>query len=204
VAVEFLAFDDAAGLLKSGGVLILGTDTLPGFHCRADLADSVARILDLKGREADKSLLLLAGSVEQASGVSGTLDERQIEFCQRCWPGPFSLILPSGGGETPAAIAREGTVAVRVPALESLRSLILAVGFPLVSTSVNRSGDAPLDNLETACSEFEGRIDGCWKPTEYPPGPPFSGPVRPSALIDLTVWPPVLLRPGPQDPPGAS
>ena len=202
MAGEFLAFDDAAELLKSGGVLILGTDTLPGFHCRADLSDPVTRILDIKGREPDKSLLVLAGSVDQASRVAGPLDDRQSDFCRRCWPGPFSLILPSGGELSPLVVAPDRTVAIRVPALESLRSLILAVGFPLVSTSVNRSGDAPLGDLETARSVFGDRVDGCLRPAGSPKDPPASGRIRPSALIDLTVWPPVQLRSGPLNPPG--
>ena len=201
MAREFLAFDDAAELLKSGGVLILGTDTLPGFHCRADLSDPVTRILGLKGRQADKSLLVLAGSVAQASQVTGSLDGRQSDFCRRCWPGPFSLILPSGGDLSPLVVAQDRTVAVRVPALESLRSLILAVGFPLVSTSVNRSGDTPLVDLETALSVFGDRVDGCLRPARSSKDHPASDQGRPSALIDLTVWPPVQLRPGPLNPP---
>ncbi len=202
MAGKFLAFRDAAELLKSGGVMILGTDTLPGFHCRADLSDPVARILDIKGREPDKSLLVLAGSVTQAFQVAGSLDDRQTGFCQRCWPGPFSLVLPSGGDLSPLVIARDRTVAIRVPALESLRSLILEVGFPLVSTSVNRSGDTPLANLETARSAFGDAVDGCLGPMEPPEDSPASGQPRPSALIDLTVWPFVQLRPGPLNPPG--
>lgn len=202
MAREFLAFHDAAGLLKSGGVMILGTDTLPGFHCRADLSDPVARILDIKGREPDKSLLVLAGSVAQAFQVAGTLDERQTSSCQRCWPGPFSLVLPSGGDLSPLVSARNGTVAIRVPALESLRLLILEVGFPLVSTSVNRSGDSPLDDLETARALFGDLVDGCLGSAEKQKGSSPSGEGRPSALIDLTVWPFVQLRPGPLNPPG--
>jgi len=201
VTSDLLAFQDAVGLLKSGGVLILDTDTLPGFHCRADLSDPVTRILDLKGREPAKSLLVLAGSVAQAFQVTQTLDERQADFCQRCWPGPFSLILPSGGDLSSSVIATNRSVAIRVPALESLRSLILAVGFPLVSTSVNLTGDIPLGDLETARSVFADGVDGYWRPTESPEDPPASGQVLASALIDLTVWPPVQLRPGPLDPP---
>lgn len=202
MAGEFLAIDDAAGLLKSGGVLIMGTDTLPGFHCRADLSEPVGRILELKGREPEKSLLVLAGSPDQASLVTGMLDERQRDCCERCWPGPFSLILPSGGQLSGAVNAAGGTVAVRVPAPESLRSLILAVGFPLVSTSVNVSGEAPAGDLQAAQKAFGDKVDGYWKPSESSGGPSAERRIQPSALIDLTIWPPVQLRPGPLPFPG--
>lgn len=192
MAGRLLTFDDAVGLLKSGGVLLLGTDTLPGFHCRADLPEAVARIQALKGRESGKSLLVLAGSADQAGLVTGALDDRQTDFCRRCWPGPFSLILPAADGET---------VAVRVPALESLCSLVLSVGFPLVSTSANRSGDIPCPDLEAALAGFAKQVDGAWNPRETPGEGAGSMPSGPSALIDLTTWPPVQLRQGPRNPP---
>ncbi|MCK9996222.1 MAG: L-threonylcarbamoyladenylate synthase [Candidatus Krumholzibacteria bacterium] len=189
---RLLTFDAAVGLLKSGGVLLLGTDTVPGFHCRADMPDSVARIQTLKGRGSEKSMLVLAGSVDQAGLVTGTLDERQSVFCRRCWPGPFSLILPASKGQT---------VAVRVPALESLRSLVLSVGFPLVSTSANRSGESPCPDFKAALADFSSQVDGGWNPRESRGEAAGSTLIGPSALIDLTSWPPVQLRQGPLNPP---
>jgi len=192
VAERLLAFDEAVGLLKSGGVLLLGTDTVPGFHCRADLPESVTRIQDLKGRESGKSMLVLAGSTDQAGLVTGTLDGRQSAFCRRCWPGPFSLILPAADGET---------VAVRVPVLVSLRSLVLSVGFPLVSTSANRSGESPCADFEAALADFSSQVDGAWNPRESRGEEVGSSLTGPSALIDVTTWPPVQLRQGPLNPP---
>lgn len=198
-----MTFDDAVGLLKSGGVLLLGTDTLPGFHCRADLPDPVTRILALKGRRTGKSLLVVAGSAEQAALVTGALDDRQSAYCRRCWPGPFSLILPAGGELSTAVNAGHETVAVRVPVLASLRSLVLAVGFPLVSTSANRSGDSPCNDFGVALAAFGSLVDGAWEPRESLYGVVGSGAAGPSALIDLTTWPPVQLRQGPRNPPSA-
>lgn len=203
MADRLVAFDDAVGLLKSGGVLLLGTDTLPGFHCRADLPESVARIQALKGRISAKSMLVLAGSMDQASLVTGTLDDRQAAFCRRCWPGPFSLILPAGGELSRAVNDGGETVAVRVPDLVSLCSLVLSVGFPLVSTSANRSGDTPCSDFEAGLAGFADQVDGAWKPGESHPVEAGSPGTGPSALIDVTTWPPVQLRQGPLNMPPA-
>jgi len=201
MAGDLLAFADAVGLLQSGGVLLLGTDTLPGFHCRADLSDSVDRILALKGRPTGKSLLVLAGSMEQTRLVTGSLTDRQSSYCERCWPGPFSLILPAGGELSSHVISVDGTVAVRVPDLPSLRDLILAVGFPVVSTSANLSGKPPSGDLQIAHLAFSDEVNGSWQPSGITSVNSSINGSGPSALIDLTVWPPVELRSGPQNPP---
>jgi L-threonylcarbamoyladenylate synthase len=201
VSSELLTFEDAAGILKSGGVLLMGTDTLPGFHCRADLPEAVVRIIALKGRPAEKSLLLVAGSMDQVALVAGTLDSRQEAFCRCCWPGPFSLILPAGGNLAPEVPGPDATVAVRVPDLPSLCDLVLVVGFPLVSTSANHSGEPPLESLEAAHHAFGKQIDGVWQPIEKETDMQENVGAGPSALIDLTVWPFRQLRSGPRNPP---
>ena len=198
MAGSLLTFEDAVGLLQSGGVLLMGTDTLPGFHGRADQAEPVARILKLKGRPEGKPLVVLAGSVDQARLVTGNLGKPQSAFCRRCWPGPFSLILPAGGDLNPAVRSDSGTVAVRVPAVPSLRDLILAVGFPIVSTSANLSGQPPIRDFDEAVREFREQINGSWQPSENISLEESGLKPGPSALVDLTVWPPVELRRGPQ------
>lgn len=200
---ELLTFKDAVGILKSGGVLLMGTDTLPGFHCRADVPDAVARVVSLKGRPKGKSLLVIAGSMEQVTQVTDKLDDRQAAFCRRCWPGPFSLILPAGGNLAPEVPAPIGTVAVRVPDLPSLCDLVLAVGFPVVSTSANLSGGRPLESLQAAHEAFMDQIDGAWQPGAVEIDTDAHIDVGPSALIDLTVWPFQQLRAGPRNPPPA-
>jgi L-threonylcarbamoyladenylate synthase len=198
MAGSLLTFEDAVGMLQSGGVLLMGTDTLPGFHGRADLAEPVTRILELKGRPAGKPMVVLAGSVDQVRLVVGNLGEREAAYCGRCWPGPFSLILPAGGHLHAAVRSDKGTVAVRVPAVPSLRDLILAVGFPVVSTSANLSGQPPISDFDEAARAFREQISGAWQPLENKSFGETVVESGPSALLDLTVWPPVELRRGPQ------
>ncbi len=149
--------EDAVRRLVSGGVLLLATDTLPGWHCRADDAAAVGRILAAKGRTHDKPLLVLAGSFDQAREIAGALNAAQTAACRQCWPGPFSLILPAGSQVLPEVTAGRPTLAVRVPAVPALRDLILAVGVPLVSTSANRAGRFLLSHLPTL-PEGEGAL----------------------------------------------
>lgn len=192
-----LSFEAAATVLDRGGVLVLSTDTLPGLHCRADLQESVRRVAGLKGRDEGKPLLVLAGSYDQARSVCSPLTPEQTKACQACWPGPFSLILPVGSLLATRVTVGEGTVAVRVPRHPELQKLIFASGFPLVSTSVNRQGEAAVREMADACREFGALVDGCWQPERRPtPGD------RASALVDLTGPSPRVLREGPEPLPG--
>lgn len=183
---------DAARILEAGGVLLLTTDTLPGLHARVDRPDAVARIAMLKGRSEKKALLLLVASSAAVHRVA-VLARRQRIYADCCWPGPFSLILPAVPGLSAAITAGSDTVAVRVPRAPLLQELLDRVGVPLVSTSANRSGEAPATDLAGALAIFGDQVDGVCDPGDAPVAA-----AAPSALVDLTAWPPRILRQGPE------
>ncbi len=91
-------------------------------------------------------------------------------------------------------------MAVRVPDRPLLAALLRrSAGAPVVSTSANRSGEEPATTL----AEAEARLgDGWTRSSIRGDGPSAAGTA--SALLDLTVWPPRLLRPGPAAPPPAA
>ncbi len=193
MACRKLMRPEAANALAAGGVLILPTDTLPGLHARADNAAAVARIRTLKGRAADKPLVVLAGSLAQARSLLAPLGGEKERICTRCWPGPYTLILP-GAGLTAAGVAGGGGgLAVRVPDHRELRELVLEAGGPLVSTSVNRAAEPPAGDVAAAVAIFGGAVDGYWDPGVSGAGPS----ARASCLVDLTGAEPEVLRDGP-------
>jgi protein-tyrosine-phosphatase len=84
------------------------------------------------------------------------------------------------------------TAAFRVPAHARLRSLVRAVGEPLVSTSVNRTGEAPLATAEEIAAAVANEIDDVVVDPED--APPVGGVA--STIADCTSWPPRLVRAG--------
>ncbi len=189
----------AAAALAGGDVVLLPTDTIPGLHARADHPAALARLAALKGRPPAKPLVVLAGSLAQATVVAAPVDERAATYLARCWPGPFSVILAAGPAVAPAVTAGTGTVAVRVPALAWLRDLALAAGGPLASSSANLAGQPPAPDLATAVALFGEQV--AWFTGGEDAKAAGSG--VPSALVDLTTWPPRLLRAGPRPLPSA-
>lgn len=184
----------AAAALAGGAVVLLPTDTIPGLHARADQPAALASLAALKGRLAAKPLVVVAGSLAQAASVAAPVDDRVAAYLARCWPGPFSVVLAARSGVADEVTAGTGTVAVRVPALAWLRELALAAGFPLASTSANAAGEPPSADLATAVARFGARV-AWFAGTETETADAAAGP---SALVDLTAWPPRLLREGPR------
>jgi L-threonylcarbamoyladenylate synthase len=191
-----LASWEAAGeLLAGGGIVLLPTDTVPGLHCRFDRPHTVSRLLDLKQRSAEKPFLLLCSGLEEVFDLVPNLEARVLKVVKHCWPGPFTLILPAKGDLPQIATSASQSVALRVPQPSELRQLPTAAGAPLVSTSVNTAGQPPLTEWGEAVRQFGDLVDGVLN--EAPFWLPVGDRVRPSALVDLTVWPPAVLRDGP-------
>lgn len=191
---------DPAGIadrLRKGQLGILTTDTLPGLHCRANDADAVARIRDLKGRDADKPLLVLCADRDAAFALIGLTTQRTRDYADSCWPGPFTLVFMAGPTAPPAAISADGTVAIRVPADGWLLDILKRTACPLVSTSVNRVGEPPALTLTEAETLFGSWVD--FSATAAGSAAQCTG--ASSCLLDMRSEPPRVLRRGPLAPP---
>lgn len=200
MAMRRLGPRDLARELGRGAVAIMPTDTLPGLHCRADFPRSIERIRAIKGRDAQKPLLLLCATIPDALDLCAALDRSRRDYAAACWPGPFTLVLPAGPAAPAAATGGLGTVAIRVPEPAWLRELVAAAGGPLVSTSVNLAGDEPAADLEAAAEVCGEAVDAVAGP-DWPAAEPGEGPSGASTLVDLVPWPPRVLRRGKATPP---
>src|SRR5437764_7559920 len=133
--------DPIAAALSSGGIVLLPTDTIYGLHAKADDAAAVAKIAEMKGREGEKPFVVLAASLAQVEALGAVLRDDIRPLLAAVWPAPVTAILPL---RAPIAASRgASTIAIRIPALEWLRELLVRTG-PLVSTSANRSGETPI------------------------------------------------------------
>ena len=146
----------AREMLARGGVVVLPTDTLYGLSARLSAEDAVRRISAIKRAPNDRRYILLASSMEMVDRYVHSYGCVEREALAARWPAPLSVILPSGAS-APAWVGP--TLAVRIPALEPLRLLIEEVGEPIVSTSVNRAGEEPLDDPHAIRRELGSEVD---------------------------------------------
>ena len=145
---------DIVDLLKQGGVGILRTDTLYGIVARADNEAAVERVYQLKHRNEAKSPIVLIGLLSQ---LFDRPDEATARLIDEQWPGKVSIIVPSSA--SPSWIRRDnGSVAYRLPADETLQSLLQKTG-PLIAPSANPESEPPARNIDEATAYFGNKVD---------------------------------------------
>ena len=161
--------------LRLGEVVVMACDTIYGFIGRVPDTEDLIRAI--KGRDEKSPFLQLISDTSALEAVAVLPRETDI---LNLWPGPFTFVFQ---------LIEGGNVAFRIPEDTSLRSLIRDLGFPLYSSSVNRSGrpsmNTPSDieaefGNETALIEDSGLI--------------FEG--QSSTVVDLTASPYRILRQG--------
>jgi L-threonylcarbamoyladenylate synthase len=132
----------AVQVIRAHGVVGFPTDTLYGLAADPRSAVALARLMQLKARAADKTVALVAASIDQAREVA-VIDGHALSLARRFWPGPLTLVVPARPGLADGVRSSTGRVGVRVPAHDVAQALALAFGFPITATSANASGGAP-------------------------------------------------------------
>lgn len=185
----------AAGVLSAGGIAVLPTDTLYGFHCAASKRDAIDRIGRLKGRRGSAGYIVLASDLEMADALVSRWPWGSRAALSAIWPAPLTAVLPASS-RVSVAVAPRGSVAVRIPALDELRRVIRALGEPIVSTSVNVSGRSPMTRIAEIRERFPGLavyLSRRGRPSRIP-----------STVVDFTGSEPRLVRPGRRPWPGVA
>jgi len=149
----------AADLLKKGGVIIHPTETIYGFTASALQGNAVRRVDRIKGRKSGETYLLLVRDIKMAQELHVLFDRTAAKLAARFWPGPLTLVLPVEKKSLLFSLSRNGTIALRVSSEKSIRDLFELIDFPLISTSVNRSGEEPLRIPEKMESLFAKEVD---------------------------------------------
>jgi L-threonylcarbamoyladenylate synthase len=95
----------AAACLRAGGLVAFPTETFYGLGADALDPAAVARVFHVKGRPADKPLLVLVDSPEMAGEVTADISERARRLMARYWPGPLTLVFSARPHLPPALTA---------------------------------------------------------------------------------------------------
>ena len=144
--------------LRRGKIGIIPTDTLYGLVGRALEKKVVERIYDVRERRPDKPLIILISLLDDLKLFGIKVDPKTKKVLEKYWPGQVSIILPCKYKKFEYLHRGTGGLALRLPADESLREILLQTG-PLVAPSANPEGKEPAINLAAARKYFGDKID---------------------------------------------
>jgi L-threonylcarbamoyladenylate synthase len=176
--------EQAADILRDGGLVVYPTDTVYGLGADAARPDAIDRIYQVKGRPDEKAIIWLVSSIDDVESVC-IVDAWARLLADEFWPGPLTLVLqrrnPSQG-QLP-------TLGVRIPRHAAALAIIRANRGPVATTSANRSGEPSARNVEEAIRQIGNDVDLIIDAGASPVG-------QESTVLDLTGDPPVILRAG--------
>ena len=184
------ALDRAAGLLREGGLVAIPTETVYGLAANALDEEAVDGIFRAKRRPAGNPLIVHVADAAMARSLAGSWPEAAERIAARLWPGPVTVVVPKGPRVPGIVTAGGETVALRCPDHPLARRLIERAGVPLAAPSANRSEQVSPTTAHHVLEGLGDKVD-----LILDAGPCGRG--IESTVIDCTVTPPRILRPGP-------
>ena len=180
----------AAEVIKNGGLVAVPTETVYGLGADALNEDAVRRIFEAKGRPQDNPLIIhVPNDIAWIDRYCRDVPEIAYRLAEKFWPGPLTMILPRREIVPLRTTGGLETVGIRCPDHPATQAIIAAAGVPIAAPSGNLSGRPSPTNAADMKEDMDGKIDGIVD------GGACSVGVE-STIVDLTVIPPRLLRPG--------
>jgi len=180
--------EDAARLLRLGGLVAFPTETVYGLGANAFDARAVARIFEAKARPSFDPLIVHLAAASDLEGVAAHVPPLARLLAESFWPGPLTLVLERQPTVPDIVTAGLSTVGVRVPDHELARGLIRAARVPVAAPSANPFGYVSPTSAAHVAEQLGERLELILD----------GGPCRvgvESTIVSL-VDVPTLLRPG--------
>ncbi len=181
---------EAAEVLKSGGLVAFPTETVYGLGADAFNENAVVKIFEAKRRPLDNPVIVHISDMDMLKEVSTSIPKRVGKLIGDLWPGPLTIVVPRSPKVPPAVSAGLDTVAVRMPAHNVALGLIRQLGSPIAAPSANLSGRPSPTNARDVYEDLNGVIEMI-----IDAGDTFIG--VESTVVHVTESKAVVLRPGP-------
>ena len=138
--------------------MVFPTETVYGLGADACSAAAVEALVEVRGRDEGKPILVLVSDLGMATRVVREVPPAAHRLAARFWPGPLTLVLPARAGLPAALTAGTGTIGVRVPGHAVARALVAGLDGPLTAPSANPPGATPPRSLTAARAYFGTRV----------------------------------------------
>ncbi|WP_127837045.1 L-threonylcarbamoyladenylate synthase [Clostridium prolinivorans] len=182
------ALKEAGKVLRNGGLVAFPTETVYGLGANALDKEAVKKIFIAKGRPQDNPLIVHVADFNIEHLVEDIPKVAQ-KLINKFWPGPLTIILNKSfiiPDETSAGLK---SVGIRMPSNIIARELIREAGVPVAAPSANISGRPSPTEVSRCIEDLDGKVDFILGGGRCDVG-------LESTIIDCTVNPPCVLRPG--------
>lgn len=179
----------AGEILKNGGLVAFPTETVYGLGGDGLNRESSKKIYAAKGRPSDNPLIIHIVDMDALPYIVSGVSPEVEKVAEAFWPGPLTMILPKSDTVPDETTGGLKTVAVRMPSHKVARKLIEYAGGYVAAPSANASGKPSPTLAKYVIEDMDGRIDMIIDGGEVGIG-------LESTIIDMTVNPPQILRPG--------
>lgn len=187
IDIDRLGF--AAEVIRNGGLVAFPTETVYGLGADALNEAAVESIFRAKGRPSDNPLIVHIADKGMVDSLVRSTTNEALRLMDSFWPGPLTIVMDKSGAVPRIVTAGLDTVAVRMPLHPVALALIKLSGCPIAAPSANVSGRPSPTDAKHVIEDLSGRVD-----VIIDAGPAKVG--LESTVLDATVMPPVILRPG--------
>ena len=154
------AADEAAEIIKTGGLVAVPTETVYGLAGNGLDEEAVKQIYEVKGRPQVKPLSLMVPGAEAMEQYCEDVPQGARLLAQRFWPGPLTIVLKAKGHIPSIVLAGGDTVGLRCPDHPMTLELLKKAGVPFAAPSANPSGEESPKTAQKVQDYFAGRIGG--------------------------------------------
>lgn len=186
---DISGIEKAGEIIKNGGIVAFPTETVYGLGGDALSPESSKKIYAAKGRPSDNPLIVHISRIESLYEIAETVPCSAIKLAEVFWPGPLTMILKKKDIVPDETTGGLDTVAVRFPSDPVAKMLINAAGGFVAAPSANISGRPSPTEAKYVIEDMNGRADAIIDGGGGEIG-------LESTIVDLTVQPPQILRPG--------
>jgi len=179
----------AADFIRKGGLVAFPTETVYGLGADALNARAVLTLFEAKKRPLDNPPIVHVGDVGHVYGLVETVPAKAEELMRHFWPGPLTLIFRRSQIVPNVTAAGLDTIAVRMPKHNVALALLKESRCPIAAPSANLAGKPSPTSALHVLADLNGRIDAVLDAGSTAIGVE-------STVLDLTVDPPQILRPG--------
>lgn len=179
----------AGEILKDGGLVAFPTETVYGLGANALDEEAAKKTYEAKGRPSDNPLIVHIAKTDALDKIVKEVPAKAKKIMEAFWPGPLTLIFDKSDAVPYGTTGGLSTVAVRMPENEIAKQLILAGGGYISAPSANTSGRPSPTTAEHVYEDLDGKIEMIIDGGSVNIGVE-------STILDMTVAPPMILRPG--------